>query len=77
MKTMESLIIHPESKKQYEVIKAFLEEMKIKFTSKNIVEAGLEDWQKELIDRGLNDFENGKIFSHEDVMKSAEEICSK
>ena len=52
MKTLESLIIHPESKKQYEMIKAFLEEIKIKFTSKNIVETDLEDWKKELIDRG-------------------------
>lgn len=73
---MESIIIYPENNKQFSLLKSLLEEMKVRFkTEDNDIE--LENWQKELIDKGLQDVNEGKTVSQKEVQDKAREICSK
>jgi len=73
---MESIIIYPENNKQFSLLKSLLEEMKVRFkTEDNDIE--LENWQKELIDKGLQDINEGKTVSQKEVQDKAREICSK
>ena len=66
---MENLIIYPENKQQLQILKSFLEEMKIKFESEKVEE--LTDWQRKLIEQGLKDVEEGRVLSSEEVHKRA------
>jgi len=66
---MENLIIYPENKQQLQILKSFLEEMKIRFESEKIEE--LTNWQRKLIEEGLNDVKEGSVLSSEEVHKRA------
>lgn len=67
---MENLIVYPDNQKQLNVLKLLFEEMKISFKSESNEEK-LEDWQKNLIDEGIKDFEEGRFNSREEVSKKA------
>ena len=69
---MENLIVYPENQKQLSVLKSLLEEMKIRFKSGVEVEE-LQDWQKKLIDEGIEDIKAGRFTSAEEVSKKARE----
>lgn len=70
------IIIYPENKKQFSLLKSLLEEMKVRFkTEENDIE--LENWQKTLIDKGLQNIKDGKTVSQKEVQDKAREICSK
>lgn len=68
---MENLIIYPENKQQLQILKSFLEEMKIKFESESEKIVELTDWQRKLIEDGLKDVEEGRVLSSEEVHKRA------
>ena len=69
---MENLIVYPENQKQLSVLKSLLEEMKIRFKSGVEVEE-VQDWQKKLIDEGIEDIKAGRFTSAEEVSKKARE----
>lgn len=73
---MENIIIYPETQKQHDVITAFLEEMKIRFSS-SLNDEALTDWQKERIEKGLADIQEGRVVANSDVRKKARAICTK
>jgi len=68
---MESLIIYPDSPKQYEVLKAFLEEMKIHFSIgwQNVEPKELEQWQKDMLDKRLESIEQGNFKEKKEAHK--------
>ena len=69
---MSTITLHNESENQLKLIEALLKEMKIEFeVSEELENQDLTDWQKELIDEGLKDIEEGKIISSEEVRKNA------
>lgn len=76
-KKMENIIIYPETQKQHDVITAFLEEMKIRFSSSSLDDEILTDWQKERIEKGLADIQEGRVVANSDVRKKARAICTK
>lgn len=69
---MENLIVYPENQKQLSVLKSLLEEMKIRFKSEMEVEE-LKDWQRKLINEGIEDVKAGRFTSAEEVSKKARE----
>lgn len=69
---MENLIVYPENQKQLSVLKSLLEEMKIRFKSEMEVEE-LKDWQRKLIDEGIEDVKAGRFTLAEEVSKKARE----
>ena len=69
---MENLIVYPENQKQLSVLKSLLEEMKIRFKSEMQVEE-LKDWQRKLIEEGIEDVKAGRFTSAEEVSKKARE----
>ena len=74
---MSTITFHNESENQLKLIEALLKEMKIEFeVSEELENQDLTDWQKELIDEGLKDLEEGKIISSEEVRKNAR-LCIK
>lgn len=74
---MSTITLHNESENQLKLIEALLKEMKIEFeVSEELENQDLTDWQKELIDEGLKDIEEGKIISSEEVRKNAR-LCIK
>ena len=73
---MESIIIYPENKKQFSLLKSLLEEMKVHFKTENEA-VELENWQKELIDKGMQDVKEGKTIAQKEAQDKAREICSK
>ena len=74
---MSTITFHNESENQLKLIEALLKEMKIEFeVSEELENQDLTDWQKELIDEGLKDIEEGKIISSEEVRKNAR-LCIK
>lgn len=74
---MENIIIYPETQKQHDVITAFLEEMKIRFSSTSLNDEVLTDWQKKRIEKGLIDITEGRTTSGAEVRKKARAICTK
>ena len=69
---MSTITFHNESENQLKLIEALLKEMKIEFeVSEELENQDFTDWQKELIDEGLKDIEEGKIISSEEVRKNA------
>ena len=69
---MSTITFHNESENQLKLIEALLKEMKIEFeVSEELENQDLTDWQKELIDEGLKDLQEGRIISSEEVRKNA------
>ena len=50
--------------------------MKVHFKTENEA-VELENWQKELIDKGMQDVKEGKTIAQKEVQDKAREICSK
>ena len=74
---MSTITFHNESENQLKLIEALLKEMKIEFeVSEELENQDFTDWQKELIDEGLKDLQEGKIISSEEVRKNAR-LCIK
>ena len=74
---MSTITLHNESENQLRLIEALLKEMKIEFeVSEELENQDFTDWQKELIDEGLKDIEEGKIISSEEVRKNSR-LCIK
>lgn len=74
---MSTITLHNESENQLKLIEALLKEMKIEFeVSEELENQDLTDWQKELIDEGLKDIEEGRIISSEEVRKNSR-LCIK
>ena len=74
---MSTITFHNESENQLKLIEALLKEMKIEFeVSEELENQDFTDWQKELIDEGLKDIEEGKIISSEEVRKNSR-LCIK
>lgn len=68
-----TITINPKNKKELARIKAILKAVEIDF----VEEIHEDDWwneisdaEKELIELGIKDFEEGKVVSHEDFLKS-------
>ena len=59
---MENILIHPSDHKQFSLLKALLEEMNVKFSTQKTESQMilLSDLEKDLIDKGLEDFKNGR-----------------
>lgn len=72
---METIVIYPENKNQSDIIQAFLKEMKINFRSQNETYDDLEEWQKEMVEIGLNEVREGKTTYSSDVQEKAKKIC--
>lgn len=71
---MNTITIHPESEKQENLLKSLFEELKIKFEiSKKEEIIKLSDFEKELIQQGLDDVKAGKLYSSEEAEKMIEE----
>ena len=74
---MSTITLHNESENQLKLIEALLKEMKIEFeVSEELENQDFTDWQKELIDEGLKDIEEGRIISSEEVRKNSR-LCIK
>ena len=67
---MKSIVIYPDNPKQFSVIEAFLEEMKIRFKSQE--EIKISEEQKNSILQGIKEAEEGKFVSEEDADKMFE-----
>jgi hypothetical protein len=68
---MESLIIYPNTPRQYEAIKVLLEEMKIRFQrncERENVEI-LEQWQKDLLGKRIDDILQGNVKTKDEAHK--------
>ena len=68
-----TITIKPKSKKELAKIKAVLVAEKIDFVEEIRDEDWwneLSDYQKKMIEEGEKDFEEGRIVSHEELMKS-------
>jgi hypothetical protein len=70
-----TITINPKNKKELAKIKAILKAVEIDF----VEEIDDDDWwnrisdaEKELIELGIKDFEEGNVVSHEDFLKSYE-----
>lgn len=72
---MKSIVIYPDNTKQFSVIEAFLEEMKIRFKSQEDIIISEEIKQSVL--EGIKDAEEGRLISSEEVRKKAAALCSK
>ena len=72
---MKSIVIYPDSPKQFSVIETFLEKMKIRFKSQEDIIISEEIKQSFL--EGLKDAEEGRLVSSEEVRKKAATLCSK
>lgn len=75
LNSMETIVIYPENKNQSDIIQAFLKEMKINFRSQNETYDDLEEWQKEMVEIGLNEVREGKTTYSSDVQEKAKKIC--
>lgn len=64
---MKSIVIYPENPKQFHVIEAFLEEMKISFKSQE--EIKISEEQKKSILLGIKEADEGKFISEEEADK--------
>ncbi len=68
-----TITIKPKNKKESETIKTFLKEIEVDFVEDSVEKDWwneLSDVEKNAIEMGLKDIEEGKVISHEDVMKS-------
>lgn len=70
---MSTITLHNESENQLKLIEALLKELNIKFeVSKKEEIIKLTDFEKKLIQLGLDDVKNGNIISGEEARKRAE-----
>ena len=68
-----TITIKPKNKKESETIKTFLKEIEVDFVEDSVEKDWwneLSDVEKNSIEMGLKDIEEGKVISHEEVMKS-------
>jgi len=71
---MSTITLHNESENQLKLIEALLKELNIKFeVSKKEKIVKLNDFEKKLIQEGLEDVKNGDVISSEEARKRAEE----
>ena len=71
---MSTITLHNESKNQLNLIENLLKEMKIKFDiSKKEDVVKLSDFEKKLIQKGLDDIKNGRVVTSEEAHRRAEE----
>ncbi|SEG41522.1 hypothetical protein SAMN05421847_2270 [Halpernia humi] len=71
---MSTIILHNESENQLNLIENLLKELKIKFEiSKKDEVLKLTSFEKELIQKGLDDIAAGHVISSEEARKEAEE----
>ncbi|MNK21016.1 hypothetical protein D3C87_392670 [compost metagenome] len=71
---MSTITLHNESENQLKLIEALLKELNIKFeVSKKDSIIKLTDFEKKLIQEGLDDVKNGNVISSEEAQKRAEE----
>lgn len=70
---MSTITLHNESENQLKLIEALLKELNIKFeVSKKEETVKLTDFEKKLINIGLEDVKNGNLISNEEARKRAE-----
>ena len=68
-----TITINPKNKKESEKVKTFLKEIEVDFVEDNAESDWwneLSDAEKKSIEMGLKDIEEGRVISHEEVMKS-------
>ena len=71
---MSTITLYNESENQLKLIEALLKELNIKFeVSKKEKIIKLNDFEKKLIQEGLDDVKNGNVISSEEARKRAEE----
>lgn len=71
---MNTITVHPENENQVHLLQALLKELKIKFEINNQEKTlKLTDFEKKLIQEGLEDVKNGRVISSEEARKRAEE----
>ena len=71
---MSTITLHNESENQLKLIEALLKELNIKFeVSKKQKIVKLTDFEKKLIQEGLDDVKIGDVISSEEARKRAEE----
>ena len=71
---MSTITLYNESENQLKLIEALLKELNIKFeVSKKEKIVKLTDFEKKLIQEGLDDVKNGNVISSEEARKRAEE----
>jgi len=71
---MSTITLHNESENQLKLIETLLKELNIKFeVSKKEKIVKLTDFEKKLIQEGLDDVKNGNVISSEEALKRAEE----
>jgi predicted transcriptional regulator len=71
---MSTITLHNESENQLNLIENLLKEMKIKFDiSKKEDVVKLSDFEKKLIQKGLDDIKNGRVVTSEEAHRRAEE----
>ena len=65
-----TITINPKDKKESEKIKAILKAIEVDFMEETDWWNELSDSEKNSIEMGLKDVEEGRVISHEEVMKS-------
>lgn len=64
--TMRTITIHTENESHINLLRALLEELKIKF---EISKKELTDWQKQQLEEGIKQADNGIFYSYEEAEK--------
>lgn len=71
---MSTITLHNESENQLKLIEKLLKELNIKFeVSKKEKILKLTDFEKKLIQEGLDDVKSGNVISSEEALKRAKE----
>lgn len=70
---MESILIHPSTEVEKTLIENLLAKMKIAYEKLSDDKIVLSDEEIANIEKGLEDFENGKTYTSNDVRKMMEE----
>ncbi|UQB68431.1 hypothetical protein [Epilithonimonas zeae] len=71
---MSTITLHNESENQLKLIETLLKELNIKFeVSKKEKILKLTDFEKKLIQEGLDDVKSGNVISSEEALKRAKE----
>lgn len=68
---MENVVIQPGNQKHFFLLKALLEEMNVKFSTEKTKSENIlfSDFEKKLIDKGLEDIENRRIKTQDEAHK--------
>lgn len=72
---MSTITLHNESENQLELIKTLLKELKIKFDISKSAEKEemLSNWQREKLEKGIEQANNGEFYNQEEANKLIEE----